>query len=103
MVALCPKAKFNWHAMCCHMYNCHAAAPRPKPLNNAYMLVYIRLSDWDHIMRDTGKEELEPHVRAALEAQLVEKDAKRRRKMQAHRFVSFQVITLKDMQTHVRS
>jgi hypothetical protein len=66
------------------------------------MLVYIRLSDWDHIMRDTGKEELEPHVRAALEAQLNEKDAKRRRKMQAHRFVSFQVLTLKDMQAHVR-
>jgi hypothetical protein len=66
------------------------------------MLVYVRLSDWEDGMGDTGKEELESHVRAALEAHLVEKGSKRRRMMQALGFVSIQMIMFKDIQARVR-
>jgi hypothetical protein len=56
----------------------------------------------NHVMRDTGKEELESHVCAALEAQMAEKDAKCHRMIQAHGFVSFQMIMFKEIQACVR-
>jgi hypothetical protein len=71
-------------------------------LNNAYMLVYIRAADWDTVMADVGKEAIDERVRAILERQLAEKLERRRKKMQAHRFVQFRGVTFEQMQGHVR-
>ena len=76
---------------------------KARSLNNAYMLVYVRDADWDKVMAPTGKDEVSEHVRKQLELQLTEKDNKRRAKMQAHRFVSFKVVTDALMRKHVRS
>jgi hypothetical protein len=81
----------------------HAGQQRVRGLNNAYMLVYIRVSEWDSVMRETGKEEMEERVRAILEQQLAEKMERRRKKMQAHRFVRFKAVTFEQMQAHVRA
>lgn len=35
--------------------------------STAYMLVYIRESDWDRILCDSGKDDLVEHVRRRLE------------------------------------
>ena len=35
--------------------------------SNAYMLVYVRLSDWDRIMCPVEKEEMSPYLRERLE------------------------------------
>ena len=75
---------------------------KPRSLNNAYMLVYVRDVDWDKVMAPTGKDEVSEHVRKQLEQQLDAKDAKRRAKMQAHRFVTFKVITDAVIKKHVR-
>jgi hypothetical protein len=75
---------------------------KARSLNNAYMLVYVRDADWDKVMAPTGKEEVSEHVRKQLEQHLSAKDAKRRAKMQAHRFVSFKIVTDSLMQKHVR-
>lgn len=66
------------------------------------MLVYVRDADWDKVMAPTGKDEVSVHVRKQLEQQLAAKDAKRRAKMQAHRFVSFKIVTDTIMKKHVR-
>jgi hypothetical protein len=66
------------------------------------MLVYVREADWDKVMAPTGKQEVAEHVRKQLEQNLAAKDAKRRAKMQAHRFVSFKIVTDSLMQKHVR-
>lgn len=76
---------------------------KPRSLNNAYMLVYVRDLDWDKVMAPTGKDEVSEHVRKELEQQLAAKDAKRRAKMQAHRFVSFKVVTDSLIKKHVRN
>ena len=39
-------------------------AARPRNASNAYMLVYVRLADWDRVMAATGAHEMEPRVRA---------------------------------------
>ena len=76
---------------------------KARSLNNAYMLVYVRDADWDKVMAPTGKDEMSEHVRKQLELQLTDKDNKRRAKMQAHRFVSFKVVTEALMKKHVRT
>jgi hypothetical protein len=75
---------------------------KARALNNAYMLVYVREGDWAKVMQPTGAEEVQEHVRKQLEAQLMAKDRKRRAKMQAHRFVTFNVVTQATIEKHVR-
>lgn len=79
-----------------------SAAVAKRNQSNAYMLVYVRKADWERVMRETGKEVMEPRTRAILEAQHAEKLEKRRSKMQAHRFVKLHVFTYEQMQGHVR-
>jgi hypothetical protein len=66
------------------------------------MLVYVRESDWDKVMQATSADELQEHVRRQLKEQLQEKDLKRRAKMQAHRFVTFKIVTDADIADYVR-
>jgi hypothetical protein len=39
--------------------------------SNAYMLVYVRLADWGHIMAPVGKDALQEHLRKRLEVHCV--------------------------------
>lgn len=71
-------------------------------MNNAYMLVYIRESDWASVMAPTTGEEVELTVREQLKAELAAKEHKRRERMQAHRYVTFKVVTKALLQEHVR-
>lgn len=75
--------------------------PKIRSFSNAYMLVYVRLSDWDRMMCDVGEQHLEAHVLARLKAEQARKDEKRREKMQAHRFVTVKVVTDEDVAAHV--
>jgi len=62
-------------------------------MNNAYMLVYIRETDWESVMAPTTGEEVEETVREQLKAELSAKEHKRRERMQAHRYVTFKIVT----------
>lgn len=39
--------------------------------SNAYMLVYVRVHDWDNIMCDVGEQHLQDHVRERLQREKV--------------------------------
>eukprot|EP00892_Ulva_mutabilis_P002888 jgi/Ulvmu1/125/UM001_0129.1 len=76
--------------------------PRRRAMNSAYMLVYIRECDWDSVMAPTTGEEVEAAVREQLKAELAAKEHKRRERMQAHRYVTFKVLTKAIVQEHVK-
>lgn len=75
---------------------------RRRPMNNAYMLVYIRETDWESVMAPTTGEEVEETVREQLKAELSAKEHKRRERMQAHRYVTFKIVTKALVREHVR-
>eukprot|EP00210_Caulerpa_lentillifera_P006772 g6471.t1 len=55
--------------------------------STAYMLVYIRISDWDRIMCDAGKEDISEPIRKRLEAEQLEKERRQKEKKEAHLYV----------------
>ena len=74
-----------------------AVRMKVKNVSNAYMLVYVRISDWDSVMCDAGAEHLMEHVSKRLKAEQADKERKRREKLQAHRFVTLKIVTEEDI------
>jgi len=73
-----------------------------KNVSNAYMLVYVRVSDWDSVMCEAGAAHLMEHVSTRLAAEQRDKERKRHEKLQAHRFVTLKVVTDAAISAHVR-
>ncbi|GIL82845.1 hypothetical protein Vretimale_8198 [Volvox reticuliferus] len=79
---------------------------QPAPLkyakfSNAYMLVYVRQSDWPTIMCDVTKEDIAKHLLDRLEREMSDKEARHRDKMEAHLYCSLKVATDKDIEQQV--
>eukprot|EP00210_Caulerpa_lentillifera_P006758 g6458.t1 len=55
--------------------------------SNVVMLVYIRISDWDRIMCDAGKEGISKPIRKHLEVELLKKENEKKEKKEAHLYV----------------
>eukprot|EP00192_Tetraselmis_astigmatica_P000385 CAMPEP_0117664232 /NCGR_PEP_ID=MMETSP0804-20121206/9096_1 /TAXON_ID=1074897 /ORGANISM="Tetraselmis astigmatica, Strain CCMP880" /LENGTH=1147 /DNA_ID=CAMNT_0005471423 /DNA_START=186 /DNA_END=3631 /DNA_ORIENTATION=+ len=65
--------------------------------SNAYMLVYIRVDDWDRIQCDVAEEEIAEHLRIRLKAEQEEKEQKRREKQEAHLYTYMKVAREEDL------
>jgi len=57
---------------------------RVAKFSNAYMLVYVRASDWDTIMAPVAETDVHVHVRDRLRAEVADKERRRREKAEAH-------------------
>uniref|UniRef100_A0A7S2Z4X2 ubiquitinyl hydrolase 1 n=1 Tax=Chloropicon laureae TaxID=464258 RepID=A0A7S2Z4X2_9CHLO len=65
--------------------------------SNAYMLVYIRDSDRDHILCDVTKEDIAKHLRERLDKEQEEKERRKKEKQEAHLYTYVKIATDKDM------
>jgi len=69
--------------------------------STAYMLVYIRDSDWDNISCRVGKEEIAEHIRTRLEAEQQEKERRQKEKEEAHLYVVIKVACDTDFKSQI--
>lgn len=69
--------------------------------SNAYMLVYIRVSDWDRIVCDVTKEDIADHLRKRLEQEQAEKEKRQKEKAEAHLYCHLKIATDKDLADQV--
>lgn len=70
---------------------------------NAYMLVYVRESDWDSVMSEVSESDISEHVGARLRAELAEKEKRTREKAEAHLYTLVRVATDADIKGQVGS
>jgi len=78
-----------------------APALRYARSSNAYMLVYVRVADWDKVMAATTKEDIAPHLLERLEQEQEEKEARQRMKQEAHLYCTLKLATDADVAAHV--
>mmetsp|Transcript_35695 Transcript_35695/g.79387 ORF Transcript_35695/g.79387 Transcript_35695/m.79387 type:complete len:1131 (+) Transcript_35695:131-3523(+) len=71
--------------------------------SNAYMLVYIRVSDWDRIVCNVTKDDIAPHLRDRLEQEQREKEQRQKEKREAHLYATLKVATDEDLYTQIGS
>lgn len=76
---------------------------RASRFSNAYMLVYVRESEWDDIMCDVDESDIADHIRARLRADEEEKERRRKEKAEAHLFTSVRIATDADMKRQIGS
>ncbi|KAG1672785.1 hypothetical protein FOA52_002773 [Chlamydomonas sp. UWO 241] len=65
--------------------------------SNAYMLVYVRQSDWDKVMGDSTEEELAGPLRERLEQEQCAKEEKQKMKQEAFMYCTLKVATDRDI------
>lgn len=68
---------------------------------NAYMLVYIRKSEWDTIMCEVTEDDIEAHVRARLKAEQEALEMRKRERAEAHLYALVRVATDNDLKRTV--
>jgi len=64
-----------------------------KRINNAYMLVYVRESRVKDILKPIGEDETPPHLRARLDKEKKDAEAKRKEREEQHLYLTAKVIT----------
>lgn len=74
---------------------------RSAKFSNAYMLVYVRASDWDRLMGCGGKEEISEGSRKRFEVEQREKEARQKMKVEAHMYCTVKIATDEDMRAQV--
>jgi ubiquitin carboxyl-terminal hydrolase 7 len=71
--------------------------PKVARCSNAYMLVYIRDSDRDHILCDVTKDDIAQHLRDRLDAEQEDKERRKKEKQEAHLYTHIKIATDKDL------
>ncbi|XP_051150225.1 ubiquitin C-terminal hydrolase 12 isoform X2 [Andrographis paniculata] len=69
--------------------------------SNAYMLVYIRVSDKDKIICDVDEKDIAEHLRVRLKKEQEDKEDKRRYKAQAHLYTIIKVARDEDLREQI--
>eukprot|EP01026_Neomeris_dumetosa_P018798 TRINITY_DN1741_c0_g2_i4.p1 TRINITY_DN1741_c0_g2~~TRINITY_DN1741_c0_g2_i4.p1 ORF type:complete len:934 (-),score=143.44 TRINITY_DN1741_c0_g2_i4:362-2860(-) len=69
--------------------------------SNAYMLVYVRQSDWNTVMCEVTEEELAENLRARFKQEALDKDRRRKEKMEAHLYTEVRVVMDKQLQEEI--
>ncbi|KAL2456767.1 Ubiquitin carboxyl-terminal hydrolase 12 [Forsythia ovata] len=69
--------------------------------SNAYMLVYIRVSDKDKIICDVDEKDIAEHLRIRLKKEQEEKEDKRKYKAQAHLYTIIKVARDEDLREQI--
>ncbi|PSC73213.1 ubiquitin carboxyl-terminal hydrolase 12 [Micractinium conductrix] len=68
---------------------------------NAYMLVYVRESEWDSVMCRVDKQDISAHVRARLQTEQEDKEKRKKEKAEAHLYSLVRVATDADLVTQI--
>lgn len=71
--------------------------------SNAYMLVYVRESEWDSIMCDVTEDDISEHIRTRLRAEEEEKERRRKERAEAHLYTMVSVATDQDLKRQIGS
>jgi ubiquitin carboxyl-terminal hydrolase 7 len=69
--------------------------------SNAYMLVYVRESEWDSVMCEVAEEDISEHVRARLKAEEEEKARRRQERAEAHLYTLVRIATDDDLKKQI--
>ncbi|KAL4539456.1 hypothetical protein Ndes2437B_g02171 [Nannochloris sp. 'desiccata'] len=69
--------------------------------SNAYMLVYVRESEWDSVMCQVTEEDISEHVRARLKAEEEEKARRRKERAEAHLYTMVRIATDDDLKKQI--
>lgn len=70
---------------------------------NAYMLVYVRASEWDSIMCDVTEDDIADHIRSRLRAEEAARELEKKEAAEAHLYVRMTVATDMDIKSQVDS
>ncbi|KAL6758807.1 hypothetical protein V8C86DRAFT_1411207 [Haematococcus lacustris] len=78
-------------------YPCPPGPPlRLARLSNAYMLVYVRVEDWERVMCPVTKRDIAEHLLKRLEAEQADKEQRQKDKAEAHQYISLKAFDLVD-------
>jgi len=69
--------------------------------SNAYMLVYVRESEWDTVMCSVTESDISEHVRARLKAEQEAKDRTRKERAEAHLYTMVRIATDEDLRSQI--
>lgn len=69
--------------------------------SNAYMLVYVRESEWDSVMCQVVEEDISEHVRARLKLEEEEKLRRRKERSEAHMYIMVRIATDDDLKKQI--
>jgi ubiquitin carboxyl-terminal hydrolase 7 len=69
--------------------------------SNAYMLVYVRESEWDSVMCEVTEEDISEHVRARLKAEEEAKAKRRKERAEAHLYTLVRIATDEDLKKQI--
>ena len=70
---------------------------------NAYMLVYVRSSEWDSIMCEVTEDDIAEHIRSRLRAEEAARELEKKEAAEAHLYVRLAVATDADIKSQVDS
>ncbi len=70
---------------------------------NAYMLVYVRASEWDSIMCEVTEDDIAEHIRSRLRAEEAARELEKKEAAEAHLYVRLTVVTDEDIKSQVNS
>ena len=71
--------------------------------SNAYMLVYVRKSEWDSIMCEVTEDDISEHIRARLRAEEEAKEKRAKERAEAHLYTNVTVTTDDDLKKQIGS
>lgn len=69
--------------------------------SNAYMLVYVRVSDWGRIHCEVTKNDIAEHLRKRLEADREEKENRHKEKAEAHLYCYVKLVRDEDLRDQI--
>eukprot|EP00201_Polytomella_parva_P013219 CAMPEP_0175052924 /NCGR_PEP_ID=MMETSP0052_2-20121109/8631_1 /TAXON_ID=51329 ORGANISM="Polytomella parva, Strain SAG 63-3" /NCGR_SAMPLE_ID=MMETSP0052_2 /ASSEMBLY_ACC=CAM_ASM_000194 /LENGTH=666 /DNA_ID=CAMNT_0016317385 /DNA_START=144 /DNA_END=2141 /DNA_ORIENTATION=+ len=70
-------------------------------MSNAYLLVYVRESEWPNMMCEVGEEDLMEHMQVRLKKEIADKELRRKQKAEANLYFGLRVATNADFARHV--
>ena len=65
------------------------------------MLVYVRVSDWPHVVCSASRDDLAPHLRDRFEAERLAKERRQKEKAEAHLYCHVRLARDADMREQV--
>ena len=71
-----------------------------KKVSSAYMLIYVRESEVDWVMKEVTEDEVPPHLHERFMEEKREEEAKRKERAEAHLFVTVQLVTEDAIRQH---
>jgi len=72
-----------------------------KSFSNAYMLVYVRVRDFDDVMRPLTESDIPEHLIKRFEEERLEEEARKKERAEAHLYSTLKIATEQDFAKHI--